>query len=266
MSHSTITSPVQQVSSLLHTRELGHPLYFLRTASSTNTLALEAVQQGTTHGTVFIADYQTDGRGRQGNTWEADAGVNLTFSVVLDFPYSGKTLGMVPLAACLGVADAIADAVPPLQPQLKWPNDILIQNRKVCGMLLQTAGPSTTPIILGIGINVNQNVFSGRLEQNATSLLLASGQFIDRAAFMASVLLNLERSLDLMFTEPSLIHRIYSERMGWKGKNCRITESRHNTFTGKLLGIDQSGGLLLETDTGIRTIYAGNVSLRTADN
>ena len=261
MLHSTTTLLGQEISSLLRTRELGHPLYCMQTVSSTNTLALEAAQRGATHGTVFFADYQTDGRGRQGRIWKADACMNLTFSIVLDFP--GKKIGMLPLAACLGVSDAIADATVPVQPQLKWPNDILIQSRKVCGILLQTAGPPAAPVILGIGINVNQTIFSGELSSHATSLLLATGRFTDRAALMASVLLNLERTLGLMVAEPSTIHQIYSERMIWKGQSCRISGINDDEITGTLLGIEESGGLLLETDTGIRTIYAGNVSLRT---
>ncbi len=232
---------------------------------STNSLALEAAKQGAGHGTVFAADYQTHGRGRRGRIWKADAGLNLTFSIILDLPAPSKQIGLLPLTACLGVADAIADITAPGRPQLKWPNDILLSGQKVCGMLLQTVGSDITPIILGIGINVNQTVFTEDLDELATSLLLATGQPINRASLMASVLLSLEKNLDLMLTTPSTVRKNYTNHLVWIGRNCRIS-GLEEEMTGTLTGIAESGALILETSTGPRTIYAGNVSLRMADD
>ncbi len=264
MSPSTTTSLGQEVNALLNTRALGRPLYFRKRVSSTNSLALEAAQRGAGHGTVFVSDYQTHGRGRQGRTWTADEGLNLMFSVILDIPVSEKTTGMVQVAACLGVADAIAGAAAPNKPQFKWPNDILLNGRKLCGMLLQTVSTSTTKFILGIGINVNQTVFPEKLEQHATSLLLSTGQPVDRASLMGSVLLNLEKKLDLMQEAPSTIRKLYTENLVWIGQICTVTGMNHEA-EGTLLGIADSGALLLNTSDGTRTIYAGNVSLRVAD-
>ncbi len=265
MSHSTTTLFAQQISSLLNTRFLGRPLYYMDEVTSTNSLALEAAKRGATHGTVFAADYQTCGRGRQGRTWNADAGLNLTFSIILDLPIPGKRIGLLPLTACLGVADAIADVIALHRPQLKWPNDILLNGQKVCGMLLQTVDSAMTPIILGIGINVNQVVFPEELDRFATSLLLSTGQPIDRAILMASVLLNLEKNLELMLTEPSVIRENYTNNLVWIGQSCRVV-AMDEEIIGTLIGIEESGALILETSTGTRTIYAGNVSLRMADN
>ena len=265
MSSSTTTSLGQEVSALLNTRALGRPLYFMGKVTSTNSLAMEAVQQGAVHGTVFVADYQTHGRGRQGRTWTADEGLNLTFSVILDIPVLDETVGMVPVAACLGVADAITDAVRPNKPQFKWPNDILLNGQKICGMLLQTVNLRTTKIVLGIGINVNQTVFPDDLDQYATSLLLSTGQPVDRASLMASVLLNLENRLSLMLDEPSMVRKLYTESLIWIGQICTVT-GMNQEVEGTLLGIANSGALLLKTSTGTQTIYAGNVSLRVADH
>lgn len=261
MSHSTTTLLGQQISSLLNTKALGRPLYYMDEVTSTNSLALDAAKRGAAHGTVFAADYQTSGRGRQGHTWSADAGLNLTFSIILDLPISGKRVGLLPLTACLGVADAIEDVIALHRPQLKWPNDILLNGQKVCGMLLQTVGSAMTPIILGIGINVNQTVFPEELDKFATSLLLSTGQPIDRAVLMASILLNLEKNLELMLTAPSAIRKNYTDDLVWIGQSCRVF-GMDEEIIGTPIGIEESGALILETSTGTRTIYAGNVSLR----
>lgn len=265
MSHS-ITTPIgQQISSLLNTQSLGRPLYYMEEVTSTNSLALEAAKQGVEHGTVFAANYQTSGRGRRGRTWNAAAGLNLTFSIILDLQLPRKSVGLLPLTACVGVADAIAEIVLLNRQQLKWPNDILIDDKKVCGILLQTVDSSTTPIILGIGINVNQTEFPSELEKVATSLLLSTGQPIDRASLMASVLLNLEKNLELLLNAPSVIRKKYTDNLAWIGKNCQIV-GMDEEIIGTLIGIEKSGALLLETNTGTRTIYAGNVSLRIDDD
>ena len=101
---------------------------------------------------------------------------------------------MVPLAAALAVSEAVAKIVSPNNPQLKWPNDILLEGRKICGILLQSCGAPVTPMVLGIGLNVNQSIFPPELSDSATSLLLATGQHVDRASMMANVLLRLEKT------------------------------------------------------------------------
>lgn len=265
MSPSTTIDLGRQISAQLTTKVLGHPLYYLDKVTSTNSLALEAAQRDAAHGTVFAADYQTHGRGRQGRSWDADEGLNLTFSVILDLPIPNHRIGMLPLAACLGVASAISDAVAPHKPQLKWPNDILLGGQKICGILLQTVGPSTNAIVLGIGINVNQTKFPVELELHATSLLLISGQPIDRASLMASVLLNLEEKLDLLILHPSVLHKHYTRNLMGIGERCRVV-GINEEIVGTMIGIDDSGALTLATSTGNRTIYAGDVSLHMADH
>ena len=237
----------------------------MEATTSTNILALEASQKGAIHGTVFATDYQTHGRGRQGSSWIADKGLNLIFSIILDLPVSRAVIGMTPMAACLGVADAISDTVSPNKLQFKWPNDVVLNDRKICGMLLQTANQAITKVVLGIGLNVNQSKFPDDLEKYATSLLLSTGQPIDRAPLMASVLLNLEKRIDQLLNQASAIRKLYMERLIWLGENCSVT-GLNQDVNGILLGIAESGALLLETNIGIKKIYAGNVSLRVADN
>ncbi|MYF64114.1 MAG: biotin--[acetyl-CoA-carboxylase] ligase, partial [Rhodothermaceae bacterium] len=260
MSHSTDTSLGQRVSALLTTRNLGRPLHYVHTVTSTNTLAIEAAELDAPHGTAFLTDYQTNGYGRRGRLWQAAKGQNLTFSMILRLPISGTVTGMVPLAAALAISEAVAKTVSPNNPQLKWPNDILLEGRKICGILLQSFGAPETPIVLGIGLNVNQSTFPPELSGSATSLLLVTGQHVDRASLMANVLLRLEKILELLSTAPALIRKRYTKNLMGVGKNCQIT-GVNEKITGTILGIEESGALILETSKGLRTIYAGDVSL-----
>ena len=265
MSHTTDTSLGQRVSALLTTQNLGRPLHYVNTVSSTNTLALEAAQLDARHGTAFLTDYQTNGYGRRGRLWQAAKGQNLTFSIVLRLPISGTITGMIPLAAALAVSEAVAKIVSPNNPQLKWPNDILLEGRKICGILLQSFGAPVTPMVLGVGLNVNQSIFPPELSGIATSLLLATGQHTDRASIMANVLLHLEKNLELLSTDPALIRKRYTKNLMGIGKNCQVTGANEKIM-GTLLGIEESGALILETSKGLRTIYAGDVSLYMADS
>ena len=265
MSHSTDTSLGHRVSALLTTRNLGRPLHYADTVTSTNSLAMEAAQLDAPHGTAFLTDYQTNGYGRRGRLWQAAKGQNLTFSIILRLPISGAVTGMVPLAAALAVSEAVAKIVSPNNPQLKWPNDILLEGRKICGILLQSFGAPVTPMVLGIGLNVNQSIFPPELSGSATSLLLATGQHVDRASMMANVLLRLEKILELLSTDPALIRKRYTENLMGVGKSCQIT-GVNEKIIGTLIGIAESGALILETRQGLQTIYAGDVSLYMADN
>ena len=159
----------------------------------------------------------------------------------------------------------LGEVTTPNTPQLKWPNDVLLNNKKICGILLQTTGSLMKPMILGIGINVNQTAFPQELNSKATSLLLATGQPVDRASLMASVLLHLEKSIELMVTKPSILRQIYSDHLIWIGKSCRVL-GVNSEVRGTLIGIDQSGALMIDTKTGITTVFAGDVSLRMADH
>jgi len=254
-----------QVSAQLTTKALGHPIYYQKQVSSTNHLALEAVQNGAKHGTVFIADYQTNGYGRRGRAWMSDAGLNLTFSVIIDLPCEEQFTGLLPLATCVGVADAIEAVVAPHSLQFKWPNDILLNDQKIAGMLLQAVSPPMEQIILGIGINVNQMNFHQDIESYATSILLSTGQQIDRASLMASILLNLEKILDMLHRCPRTIRQLYTEKLVWIGQNCTI-DGMNQSVEGILTGIQESGALILHTNSGPQVIYAGNLSLRVADH
>ena len=192
---------IETIQSGLKTTTFGRTLRYHESVGSTNTVAAAWAKAGAAEGSVVLAEYQTQGRGRLGRTWQAAAGLNLMFSVVLRPTLPPDHLGLISLAAGVALAEAIREQVPSLNPQIKWPNDVLISNRKCCGLLLEAShtSPSNPTVILGIGLNVNQIVFPSALAHTATSLCQECGHEVPRAALLATSLNHLEPNVCLPF-------------------------------------------------------------------
>lgn len=267
------TALVEETRLLLETAAFGRSLRGYASVTSTNTLAAAWADAGAPEGAVVCADHQQAGRGRLGRRWDAEPGLNLMFSVVLRPQAPPHRLGLLPLAAGLAVADAVAPVTAPLTPQIKWPNDVLLEDRKCCGMLLETAwsgseAPDRPAVILGIGLNVNQDGFPGDLHDAATSLLLATGRPVPRASLFADLLLCLERRYLQATTAPAALCRIYEQRMYRRGQPVRLRvttpTAARPVVEGIVRGITPDGALRLETGEGIRHFHAGEVSTDTA--
>ena len=226
---------------------------FKETTASTN-----ADAENEPSGTVVAADCQTAGRGRLDHSWQSPPGVNLYFSVVVDCAgISPAEISTFPLAAGLAVCDALRLLLPPQSaPGLKWPNDILVCGRKLCGILCSLRGER---IVAGIGVNVNQTEFPPEIASRATSLKLLSGRadgFFDRSAVLAALLRSLEarrmqwarsgfRSLLPEIAELDLL----------KGREVSVlrTDSDCSPARGVCGGIASDGSLLV----GGERVYAG---------
>ena len=184
------------LAQLLTTKSFGKPLHFFPSIDSTNTYAARLAREGAAEGGVVIADEQTGGNVRLGRSWVSPPGLNLYMSLILRPAVSTATVPQVGLLAAVAVADAIED-VCPLIPAIKWPNDILIDGKKVCGILaeMQTEAGLLKAVVLGIGVNVNAplSAFPEELRDKASSLFLLGGRAIDRSAFTAAVLTHLEK-------------------------------------------------------------------------
>jgi len=231
---------------------------------STNTLAAEWIERGAPHGALIVADLQTHGRGRLGRTWSAQPGLNLTFSIALRPELPFDRIGLLTIAASIGVANAIDRFVDPLRTAVKWPNDIYLNDKKTCGMLLEASWGSlelNPAIVLGIGINVNQDDFSPALADHATSLLLETGRIVPRAELLAATLEQLEVAIGLVSTNDEIVRREYTERMLSFDERIRLRfADTGSEIAGVVRGIDPSGGLVLETDVGRRVFHAGEVT------
>jgi BirA family transcriptional regulator, biotin operon repressor / biotin---[acetyl-CoA-carboxylase] ligase len=254
------------LSAQLDTQILGHPLHFFLTIDSTNTCAARLAREGASEGTTVIADSQSGGKGRLGRSWVSPPGVNLYLSVILRPPVSTAVAPQLNLLAAIAVADAVSETTR-LSPAIKWPNDILVAEKKVCGILaeMQTDTGGLRAVIVGIGVNINAplSTFPEELRDKASSLLITGGQTIDRSTFTASLLTHLEKSYVLWLQEGfSTLHSRW-ERYAAHLLGTRIrVAAPEGTVVGTVLGLDQDGALLVQGDNGEQhRLLAGDVTV-----
>ncbi len=254
---------VTETSTLLKSKVMGQVMLGFRTTNSTNEQALIWSREDAPEGAVVISDHQHAGRGRQGRTWDASAGLNLLFSIILYPTFTPELFGCITMASGLAVHDALRPFTAPLELAIKWPNDILLEGRKCCGMLLESAlSPARNRVVLGIGLNVNQTEFPGPLAETATSLVLATGQRMSRAAILAGILSEFEwRYQQLQQGDFDSVRFDYLERLHMRNKNVsyRRTDGSE-TVSGLLAGVATNGALLLKTQRGMETFYAGELT------
>jgi BirA family biotin operon repressor/biotin-[acetyl-CoA-carboxylase] ligase len=244
----------------------------LHSVGSTNVLALEAAQTGAPHGSVWVADEQTAGRGRGGHEWHSAAGDGLYVSVLLRPQMALLDALWLSLATGLAVRGAIA-AVTGLEADIRWPNDLLVDGRKCGGVLVETsavASQADAPAMLryaviGVGINVNHENFPADLAEIATSLRRESGQAWAREPLLVEFLRALERETDLLEAElrgastgPELLERLAAASSWVRGKRVRVDEG--GGYTGVTDGLDTRGFLRVAGDDGVlHTVLSGGV-------
>ena len=254
-----------QAKALLSTARIGCRFRHYESLPSTNTTAMEWVRSGGPAGGIVLADRQTAGRGRHGRSWYAEAGRSLTFSIILRPSLSPERWSLVTLAASVAVVDTITEISPVTTPRVKWPNDVLVDGLKCCGMLLETSFDGSTrrggALILGVGLNVNQESFDRGLA--ATSLRLATGRPVDRAPLLALLLGRIEERLDSLADDAGAsVRSAYSSHLAGLGERISVRTMGANSCTrGILVGITNSGALQLRTAAGVQTFHAGNVTI-----
>jgi len=250
---------MQQLQELLSTRYFGRAMRAYAAVDSTNTLAMEWAEAGAAEGSVVTATYQRAGRGRQGKHWWAAPGKNLLFSVILRPRLEPSQLGLIALAASLAVVDALKRVVAPTDIAIKWPNDILLSGRKCCGILLESAFPAggTPIVVLGLGLNVNQEVFPPELAEQATSLLLESGTPVAHAPLLARLIKGLEGRYEALYNDHNTLHSDYTHYLHGIGQIARIQGPP--TRTGIILGVTDTGALQLQTPAGLHFAHNGSL-------
>lgn len=257
---------LEQLAPLLETQTFGYTTRGFASTTSTNIRASEWAAEGVFEGSLVLAEFQTAGRGRLQRTWEAAPGQNLMFSLILRPRLSQEKWGLITLASSLAVAEAIAPFVAPIVPSIKWPNDVLLHGHKCCGILLER---STSPpqnqqvVILGIGLNVNQDHFPSALPA-ATSLLLETGRHLPRAPLLARLLLVFERHYySLTQDGGQRVREQYKRYVLGLGHALTIHQTGTNhVVSGLFMDISPTGALILKTDEGLRTFHAGEITLR----
>lgn len=241
---------------------LGRPIQLFSTVASTNDEAKKGAKDGATHGTTWLAEHQTAGRGRQGRSWASTPGEALLFSVLARVTCPPARLPPIALVAGLAVRDAVARAAPGADVVIKWPNDVLVGTRKLAGVLVEavTAGAKVEAVVVGIGINVHTRTFPGDLAERATSLALAAPATCpDRAAILADVLASLDRDLHVVLARGlSLVRARLESADALRGRRVRSDTGEEGVAS----GIDDDGRLLVARDDGILARWsAGEVHL-----
>ena len=254
---------LDDLAPLLATTRFGRTARGFHTIGSTNAEAATWARSGAREGALVAAEYQSAGRGRLGRAWAAAAGVNLTFSLVLRPNFGAGRLGLLPLAAGLAAAEAVEQAAG-VPAQVKWPNDVLLNGRKAVGVLAGAVHVGERPgaVVLGIGMNVNQQAFPPELDGRATSVALEAGRLLDRAALLAALLATLEARYDALHAAEPLV-AAFEQRMAGLGQPVTVRHpgTLRPVVDGVIRGVAPDGALRLGTATGEQRLYAGDVTL-----
>lgn len=246
----------------LKTRHFGCKIYTFDTIDSTNNCARALAGCWADEGTVIIAEQQTAGRGRLGRPWLANPNENLTFSIILRPSISADAINLLPLSVSVAVAEAV-ERTTGLSVECKWPNDLLVRNKKVAGILLEGSFNKNKVdwIVIGIGLNVNQMQFPADLVQKATSLKLMTGHDVDRITLFHTILENLEQSYKTGSRSgfQSILPQ-WTARTRMIDKKISVME--HGTLlSGTVKGVSRDGGLVLQSNGNERTLFAGDVTI-----
>jgi BirA family transcriptional regulator, biotin operon repressor / biotin---[acetyl-CoA-carboxylase] ligase len=228
---------------IVPSRLIGREIRRFGTVSSTNDLAISA---DAPDGTAFVADHQSNGRGQHGRVWTSRAGDSLLVSIKLRPPTELARPVILTALAAVAVGDAIRELAG-VQSRIKWPNDLLIHGKKVCGILIE-AGRAT---VIGIGLNLNQSTAEFALAglPDATSLHLAGDRRVDRDAALDTVLTHLDREWErLLAGERVPLESDWKWRIGLLGRSVVVERSDGNTVSGRLLEMGFDALELLHDD------------------
>lgn len=245
----------------LDTEILGRQFVYCEEAESSNTVLLTYPEYDK-EGMVFLVENQTKGKGRAGRTWETLPDQNLTFSVLLKDSFIGEKPNLITLAAGVAVAQSLENLFQ-LNVELKWPNDILIEGKKICGILCESISNNNkiNKIVVGIGINVNQTNFASSYLINPTSIKKETKKVASRERLLSEVLNNLEKTLDLLNVNYKKVLEAWRERCKMLGEKVKIVDKNKETY-GVFEDIDNDGQLILKHNDEVITVSFGDVSLR----
>ncbi|MDF0675240.1 MAG: biotin--[acetyl-CoA-carboxylase] ligase [Nitrospira sp.] len=265
---------IDSIRSTLATTSLGHVLYLHQDLPSTNTEAASLVRAGAPHGTVVIAESQSGGYGRHGRTWFSPPRLNIYCSVIVrgmgENLSLSQWLSWVPLASALAVTEAVQQMAA-VSLSLKWPNDLLLHERKVGGILCESSFATTNDPVVVIGIGLNVNVppvsFPEDLRPIAASLIEASRGPIDRNRLIVQLLLELEHCLDELQSHGSVrLRQAYTTRCATLGRRVRVQFTNDRLIVGIAEALSPDGALQVKTlSSHSRSQPMSLVEVRAAD-
>lgn len=250
----------------LKTEFMGRHIHFEEVLSSTQKIAHTLAGDGAKEGTIVVADQQTSGRGRLARAWYSPKQTGIWMSMILRPKIPINKTPQLTLLTAVALIQAIEE-VTGLTPEIKWPNDILINGKKIVGILteLQAEADRVHSVIIGVGMNVNHTLdqFPEELQAIATSIAAETGKQADRAQVIQAIMMNFEK----LYTS-YLVHGFKPVKLLWESyaislnKNL-IARTLQGTIRGRAIGIDDEGVLLLETNEGnIEKIYSADIEIQ----
>jgi BirA family biotin operon repressor/biotin-[acetyl-CoA-carboxylase] ligase len=250
----------------LKTEFMGRHIHFEEVLSSTQKIAHTLAGDGAEEGTIVVADQQTSGRGRLARAWYSPKQTGIWMSMILRPKIPINKTPQLTLLTAVALIQAIEE-VTGLTPEIKWPNDILINGKKIVGILteLQAEADRVHSVIIGVGMNVNHTLdqFPEELQAIATSIAAETGEQADRAQVIQAIMMNFEK----LYTS-YLVHGFKPVKLLWESyaislnKNL-IARTLQGTIRGRAIGIDDEGVLLLETNEGnIEKIYSADIEIQ----
>ena len=253
---------LESLEGSLKTKFIGKEIFVFDSVSSTQDVARELLNQGASDGTVVLAETQTKGKGRLGRKWVSPRGVGIWASLILHpkfadlSPESGLTA--ISLTCSVAIANAIRK-VTGLRSFIKWPNDVLLHQKKVAGILVEMAGES---IIVGVGINVNQEQFPESLRDSATSLMIESGKEVSRISLIREALHQLEYYYTLLKEKGFAPVKKKMRNISAVLDRQVVASFNGKKVVGQAVDVDMDGALLVRLDSGFQVrVVAGDVSI-----
>ncbi len=254
-----------EIKSQLCTKWAGKEIHCYERVDSTNQAAKHAAEQGSLHGALFLAEQQSSGKGRRGRSWVSPKGTGIWMTILLRPQLEPSYASMLTLVAALSMSKAIEKETG-LKAQIKWPNDVVINGKKVCGILTEMSAEMEWIhyVIIGLGTNANIEEFPEEIQKKATSLKLESGKEVERVPVICAFLSYFEKDYENFMIYQNLLGLLeeYNERLVNCEQEVRILDSK-GEYTGIAKGVDASGALIVRKEKGETVkITSGEVSVR----
>lgn len=241
------------IEKLLTTKVIGRRIIFLKEINSTNIYAKELPKTSITSGIVILADHQSGGLGRRKRSWLDEPGANILCSIVLTETIN---IPLLPFICGIAVAEEVSKTLK-LECTCKWPNDVLLNSKKISGTLIEQ---SSNIIIVGIGVNVNQQEF-GSLSPLATSLFNETSKQFERETLLANILNRFEELLLLAKNSTSQIIELWKKYATFLGKEVLIS-SENESYTALAMDVTNEGFLIVKRENKLDTLLSGDITLK----
>lgn len=255
-----------EIKSVLNTKWIGEELYFFEEIDSTNTKAKQLAETGASSGTLVVSNMQTSGKGRRGRHWDSPSDTGVFMTLILKPNMNPSKASMLTLVMALAVVKACNEIVESSSCYIKWPNDIVLNNKKICGILTEMSAEMDyiNHIVIGIGINANVASFPEELKEKATSIKIENENEVKRALLINRILVHFEQEYETFMQNKSLKEQLQEYNKFLINKDKEVTIIEHsNQYQGVALGIDEAGELLVKKEDGkVEAVYAGEVSVR----